>query len=371
MAANDMKGGCRLRSSDKDMPRRHQNGIDSAADALLAPTALLSSQSITTDRHWRLGVISNPLSGSNQRKFPAICRYIDRQPHLPHRIVTNAEEVVTALEDLARREINLIAINAGDGTVQAALTALLHHRPYQTLPLLALLCGGTTNMTARDLGSRGSRIRSLERIQAWSHSGRGNARIVRRPILRVRHPAGHAPYYGLFFGAASIYRGIRLFHSRIHGLGLQGNPANALIIARYLAAIAARNFDELGAAQATITVDGTPLGTERFMLIMTHTLEQLIFGMRPHWGNEEGALRLTAVTAAPKFTLRVMAALCQCRRSRLAIPENGFYSHNAHEIRMALDGGFAVDGELFQAESRQGDLILDAGGQAAFLRLIP
>jgi hypothetical protein len=366
-----MKGVSRPRSSGKNMPRTYIDGIDGAEDASPTPDAFPSPQSVTSDRHWRLGIISNPTSGSNRQRFPAICRYIDRQRHLPHRIATNAEEVVTALEDLARRDVNLVAINAGDGTVQAALTALFHHRPYQTLPLLALLCGGTTNMTAKDLGSRGSRIRSLERILAWSRSGKGNARIVRRPILRVRHPASQIPHYGLFFGAAVIYRGIRLFHSRIHGLGLKGNPANALILARYLAAIAARNLDALGATRARITVDGTPLGPNRFMMILSHTLEQLIFGIRPHWGQEEGALRLTAVSADPKFVLRVMAAICQDRRSRLATPENGFHSHNANEIRIALDGGFALDGELFQAAPHQGELVLDAGGQAAFLRLTP
>lgn len=353
------------------MPRTYQTSTDSEEDVSIAPGAFSSPTPVTNDNRWRMGIISNPTSGSNQKKFPAICRFVDQQLHLPHCIATNAEEVLTALEDLARRDVNLVAINAGDGTVQAALTALFHHRPFKTLPLLALLCGGTTNMTARDLGFHGSRIRSLESILAWSRSGRGKARIVRRPILRLRHPASQLPLYGLFFGAAAIYQGICLFHSRIHGLGLRGRPANALILARYLAAIASRDLDALGATQAKITVDGTPLEAKRFTLILSYTLEQLIFGMRPHWGQEEGALRLTAVSADAKFILRVMAAICQGRRSRLGVSENGIYSHNANEIRIALDGGFALDGELFSATPHQGELVLDACGQAAFLRLNP
>lgn len=353
------------------MPKTNPHGIGVTEAASLLKSQLPLSDTIGGCGRWRMGIISNPMSGSNQRKFPAICRYIDNQRRLPHQIVTNAEEVLSALEDFARQDINLVAVNAGDGTVQAVLTALFHHRPYQRLPVLALMCGGTTNMSAKDLGLQGSRIRSLERLLAWSRTGAGKDRIVRRPVLRVRHPSGRPPLYGLFFGAASIYKGINLFHSRIHGLGLQGNPANALILARFLMAIAIRDFDELGAAGASITIDGKQLDTNRYMLILTHTLEQLIFGIQPHWGEEEGALRLTAVTANPKFFLRVMAAICQGRRSRMAIPENGFHSHNAHEVRMALDGGFAIDGELFQTDPRQGELVLDAGGQAAFLRLNP
>ena len=349
------------------MPKTHPHGREEADDAS-SPMAPSPSPETAPGRPWRMGIISNPTSGSNQRKFPSLCRYIE-QRRLPHRIVTTPADVIQALEDFVRREINLIVVNAGDGTIQAVLNGLLHDRPYPTLPLLALLCGGTTNMTARDLGLSGSRIRSLEQILAWSRSGVGQARITRRPILRVRHPDGRIPLYGLFFGAACIDRGINLFHSRIHGLGLQGRPANALIVARYLAAVAARDFDELGAARATITVDGRKIETKRYMLILSYTLEHLIFGMRPHWGQEEGALRLTAASAHPQKFLRVMAAMWQGRQSRLATPDNGFYSHNAHEIRMALDGGFALDGELFQVDSRQGELVLDAGGQAAFLRL--
>ncbi|MBL0715263.1 MAG: hypothetical protein JJV98_16360 [Desulfosarcina sp.] len=134
------------------MSRTHHHGIGGTEDASLPKPNFPSPEIGTADRHWRLGIISNPMSGSNQRKFPAICRYIDHQRRLPHRIVTNSEEIITALEDFARREINLIAVNAGDGTIQAVLTALFHDRPYQTLPLLALLCGGSTNMTAKDLG---------------------------------------------------------------------------------------------------------------------------------------------------------------------------------------------------------------------------
>ncbi len=350
------------------MTGRKPTSEEEAEDTLppIAPSPVLKTTA--SDRHWRMGIISNPTSGSNQRKFPDICRYIERH-RLPHRMVTTPAEVVAALEDFARREINLIAVNAGDGTIQAVLTALLHERPYPTLPLLALLCGGTTNMTTRDLGFHGSRIQALEHIRSWTRTGTGQAQITRRPILRVRHPDGRLPLYGLFFGAACIYKGINLFHSRIHGLGLQGRPANALIVARYLAAIAARDFGELGAARATISVDGRQLKTNDYMLILTYTLEQLIFGMQPHWGPEEGPLRLTAASAHPRYFLRVMAAMCQSRQSRLATPANGYHSHNAHEVRITLDGGFALDGELFKIDSRQGELVLDAGGQAAFLRL--
>ena len=351
------------------MSSNQNHGIGDADESLMPNHHLSAAAKVPAAGRWRMGVISNPTSGSNRKKFSQIRRYIAEQGDLPHKIVTNAGDVVRAIEELARQDVNLIVVNAGDGTIHAVLTTLFHHRPYQTLPLLALLRGGTTNMTPKDLGLRGSRIQSLARILSWSQSGGSEGFIVRRPILRLQHPTIRLPLYGLFFGAASISKGINLFHKRIHGTGLEGNPANALILARFLMAIAARDLNELGAARATITVDGNTLPAEHFILILTYTLERLIFGMQPHWGTEDGVLRLTAAAATSRHFLRVMAAMCQGRRSRLAIPPNGFYSHNAHEVRMVLNGSFTLDGELFEVDAHQGELVLDAGGQAAFLQL--
>ena len=351
------------------MPNNQHHGIGDTDESLMPNDHSPAMVKVPAAGHWRMAIISNPASGSNKRNFSRICRYVDDQQNLTHKIVTNAEDVARALEDLARQDVNLIVVNGGDGTIHAALTTLFHQRPYQTLPLLALLRGGTTNMTPKDLGLKGSRVQSLERIRSWAQSGGSEGFIVRRPILRLQHPTIRIPLYGLFFGAASISKGIDLFHSRIHGTGLEGNPANAFILVRFLMAIAARDLNELGAARATITVDGKTLPAEQFILILTYTLERLIFGMQPHWGDEDGMLRFTAATASSRHFLRVMAAMCQGRRSRLARPQNGFFSHNAQEVRMALDGRFTLDGELFEVDARQGELVLDAGGQAAFLQL--
>ena len=50
----------------------------------------------------------------------------------------------------------VLAINGGDGTVAAILGALLESKPFVTPPLIALLPGGTANMSAGDVGLRGS-----------------------------------------------------------------------------------------------------------------------------------------------------------------------------------------------------------------------
>lgn len=317
----------------------------------------------------RLGVISNPLSGNNRRRLCAIRRFLAVHSQIPHCHVCNEEDVRATIERFAQENINMVAVNAGDGTVQAVLNTLFRQYPNATHPLLALLPGGTTNMTALDLGILGPRIRALDHLVRYVRDGQGTIEIVQRPVLRVRRPVSPSPIYGLFLGAAGIYHGIQLFHARLRGMGLKGNPANLFIVARLLAAFASRNFDALGATRATIRLTQHQLPATRYILIMAHTLERLILGLRPHWGSEEGPLRLTAISATPRHFYKSFFHLMCGRHSRHLTPEKGYFSHNADEIQLKLEGGFAIDGETYLAGTDQGDLRIDVGGQAAFVRL--
>jgi len=118
-----------------------------------------------------MGVISNPLSGANRRKgLGAIQHCLQGYPDVPHRVVRGLADVQAALEDFRRRRLNLIVVNSGDGTIQAALTVLLGQQLFDSTPVLALLNGGTTNMTHQDLGVGGPPGEALRRVIASGFS---------------------------------------------------------------------------------------------------------------------------------------------------------------------------------------------------------
>ena len=57
------------------------------------------------------------------------------------------------------------------------------------------------------------------------------------------------------------------------------------------------------------------------------------------------------------------------QRCRMRTPENGYFSHNASEVRLKLNSGFMLDGELHPAGPDPQEVVLNNGGQASFLRL--
>jgi hypothetical protein len=312
--------------------------------------------------------MSNPLSGGNAHgRLKAVHRLLQGYPDVPHREVRTVEEVQATLDEFARRDLNLVVVNSGDGTVQAALTALLTHRFSRPLPLLTLLRGGTTNMTHQDLGLPGPCLGALRRLMRWAYHGEGAARIRRRTVLKVQSSTCPHPLYGFFFGAACIFKGIQFFHSKVHRMGLSGDPAHVLILARFLWALARRDDALVAPVPAQLRVDGSGMGSKDYLLLLVTTLERLILGLRPFWNRGSGRLQLTAVSARPRNLLRVLPALIHGRSNSLATPDNGYLSCCAEEIQLELDGGFAIDGELFTADSRSGPVLVQDGGVADFL----
>jgi len=317
-----------------------------------------------------VGLISNPWSGANRRRgLGAIRRCLQHYPEVPHHLVQNADDVQAALEDCRRRDLNLIVINSGDGTVQAALTVLLGQRLFDPPPLLALLSGGTTNMTHQDLGLAGSPARAVSRVMAWAYHGDGAARIRRQTILKIQTGSVGRPLFGLFFGSACIFDGIRFFHARVRRTGLRGDAAHLLIVARFLWALARRDDAWVAPLTAGVRAGRLTVAPSSYLLLLVTTLDRLILGLRPFGPQAEGPLKFTAVSARLRHPLQTLWFMLHGRPAACARSENGCITCNASAIHLDMDGGFAVDGELFRADARAGPVRIEDGGQAEFLRL--
>ena len=144
----------------------------------------------------KIGLISNPGSQRNRRGLQEIRQVLAGNPDIVHVTTEARGELDEVLADFARRGVDLLLINGGDGTVQTVLTRLLEKRPFETPPYLAILPRGMANTTAADVGLRGnSRCRpepSDRRQQGRRHrrSRRRTPRSAHRePCRRERRNA--------------------------------------------------------------------------------------------------------------------------------------------------------------------------------------
>ncbi len=316
----------------------------------------------------RLGLLINPLSGGNRSGMGRIKKTLAEYPEISHCEVQTPSDVASALTEFASKEINVVAVIGGDGTVQAVLTALFHLKLFPKLPLLAILRSGTDSMISRDVGLKGNPHRAMQRLLHWDCTGNGNASIARRSILRIDMGTRKSPIYGMFFGAASIYQGIQFCRGSMHTLGLHGDLANGLTLFRLLT-MSLRKSGKLVPVPISVGLDENPPHQQEYLLMLISTLERLSMGLRPYWGTENGPLHYTAVGANPRYLLQSLPSLVRGRKNRYGSRENGYFSHNAHEIRLSIDSGFTIDGELFMPDKRLGSIVVQAGGEASFLQL--
>ena len=160
----------------------------------------------------QIGLINNLRAGRNYKEVSRILSLLRSYPHVCHVETDRAGALPEAIDDLARRKIDLLVINGGDGTLQHTLTELLVDRPFEKTPMIAPLAGGRTNMTALDLGASRNPVKGLKAVLDAAAAGTLHERIVDRPVIRIEFEGGRRVEYGMFFGAGMIRRAVSLVH---------------------------------------------------------------------------------------------------------------------------------------------------------------
>lgn len=317
---------------------------------------------IAAARRPSVAMLTNPRSGGNRKGLDGIRRFLAENPQLQHAEAVSPDQVRSVLADFAAREIDLLVVNGGDGTVQSVLTTLYGQGLFRRPPVLALLQAGTTSMLARDVGVSGRPLEALARIRDWQ----GAQHIVERSILKVRQGTDAPALCGMFFGAGAIPRGIELFHGQVNPKGVRGEFFPGVILARLLLSAFTGNEKHLPPTDMVIHVDDAPVQESRYLFALVSTLERLFLGMHPYWGKQPGPLRFSAVRSKPPCLLRNLPFLLRGRSISTVSPENGYFSHNARRITLDFKGRFTLDGELFEAVS---PLTIESAGPARFLKI--
>ena len=317
----------------------------------------------------RIGVISNPLSGGNRKGLQPVERMLADYSQALHRRAVHPNQVKAAIRDFACQGVDLVVVNGGDGTIHAVLMALFTTEWPDRMPFLALLRAGTASMIARDVGLPGSRLQGLSRLLGWAYAGRGAAALVKRPVLRLEWERGGEPMYGMFFGAGWIYEGIQFCLTRVHTKGVGGELAAGLTLVRFL--LAAIRGDRRTVPPAPIRVgwEGMAMQDMDVLVFFVTTLGRLFLGIRPYWGTERAPLHVTAIRSDAAHFLRTAPFLIRGQRGRWATPRHGYLSHNLHDLRLYLQSGFTLDGQLYPSDPQLGAMRLRKGGEADFLRL--
>lgn len=326
------------------------------ADSTLAEGGDRAAPACPKKSRVRIALLSNPKSTGNLAQLPRIREYCADHPDVFHYEVEHADQIGKAMSSIARVAPKVLAINGGDGTVQAALTELTNGGHFgDTPPPVAVLPSGKTNLIALDLGARGDPVETLERLIALARADTLADYTVARELIALRRPGGgeDRPVIGMFLGGAGLADTMIYCREKIYPLGLPNNVAHVITA---MAAMAKQLF---GIKANFLPPDSKPLSvffseherpiTGRFSLLAVTTLEKLLLStnMGVH---REGRLKLLAIEEQPESVMSALLAKIGGRLGRK--PVRGVHFEETDEIMIEAESSDVIlDGETFRAES--------------------
>lgn len=318
----------------------------------------------------RVAIISNRNSGHNRQQFPAIATRLAQCAGLRHHVTDHAHELPAVLAQLAADGLDILAINGGDGTAAAIFRELFESRPFATLPDLVLLPGGTANMTAGDVGVRGSLKAAVKRFCRWHDAGcprPGHA--LERHVLAVRAGDLDGTHYGMFIGGGAIIHATEYAHAEVHSRGLRDDFSLGLVLVRAIWGMVRGEARFSRPSPVSVSVDGGEFHDYDALILAASTLQRLFLGIRPFWGQGEAPLQLSLVESGALRLLRSFPGILRGRPGRKATPANGYHSWRAQELRLLLDGHLNMDGEILDATRSRGPVSIRPAGPLRFIRL--
>jgi diacylglycerol kinase family enzyme len=296
----------------------------------------------------QVALLNNLRAGRSGAEVSRILGFLRAFPHVHHVETERAQALPEAISDLAKRQVDLLVVNGGDGTLQHTLTEILAHGVLDPVPMIAPLRGGRTNMTALDIGSNRDPVKGLAGLLQAVESGRIVERISARPVLRIEPGRARDVHYGMFFGAGLIPRAIELTH-RLFPTGRSQGAFGATVVTGSLIAraVMGHRHSLLTPDKAEILVDGEAVRGGEFQLLIASSLDHLFARMNPFWGSGSGGVRFTGIAAGAKRKLLAAPGILRGRPRAFATPENGYTSRNAESVELTLGSGFTIDGETY------------------------
>lgn len=293
-----------------------------------------------------VGLVYNPLSHRNRGK--------DLESRIAPDVIvvqpSNRAQLPEALARLAGRDIDLLVINGGDGTVRDVLTCgdVIFGENW---PAIAVLPKGKTNALAVDLEAPADWT-----LQAAIDAFGNGTRIVRRPLAITRLEQPGSRVLGFILGAGAFTIGTRAGQSA-HKLGAFNSLAVGVTtlwgVLQILFGSRANPWRRGTKMDIRLAPGGAPMAhsgagdPERRQLLLVSTLERFPAGLKP-FGTLRKGLKLAVLDQVARRIAALLPAVMM-GWSPAKLRERGIHQLVATAFEIELDDQFILDGEAFPA----------------------
>ena len=248
-----------------------------------------------------IGVIHNPNAKKNRGKnhiVPSLRKIVGKSGIVEE--TKHPDEIPRATEKFRNMDIDILAINGGDGTNHLTLTHFLKVYAGQPIPPFIHLRGGTMNTVANSLGiSREPTEQILKKI-ADKYTRREKMDVIKRNIMKI------GDKYGFIFGSGLVANFLEAYYE-----GRTTGPGKAIrVIAKsIISAISRTEYIKklFMPVNARVSADSREIPLRYFTLLLGATIKDVGLGFKPTYlGDKAGTFHLLASDISP---IRVILSL--------------------------------------------------------------
>ena len=314
-----------------------------------------------------IAVVSNPRSGRNRRNPQLVERLayvlgdsgVVAQPR-------DLDDLEDSIRELRERDIDIVCVNGGDGTLHKVLSALVvvygdgatgDALRSVRLPRVAILKGGTVNTMARNIGQKTGGDTMLGHVVSAWHAGRP-LRTVERTAMVVNGTSA-----GFLFGTGVLYRFMRMYEE-----GSRPTPWKAVKLVTQVCLstavggeLASRVF---APDEAQVSLDGRSWEPSAYASIAVGTMDDLGLGFKLFHSASRHVDHLHALG----FACPPMSILKRFHRIPMGRPLDQPGIIDLIGQQLIIEGpaaqGFMMDGDFVIGGQR---LVVEAGPRVRFV----
>lgn len=291
-----------------------------------------------------IAVVTNPRSRQNRRD-PGIAGQLAYTLGARGQVAAPRDraELVEVASRFRDADVDVLAINGGDGTAHVVLTAFLAAYGDRPLPPVALLRGGTMNTVASGLGIRGTAATLLESLVRRYHQAEPFP-TAERHLLVVD---GDVPQAGFLFGTGLLANFLEAYYE-----GSEPSPAKAaaLLAKAAISACVDGAFIRriMRPTEVEVEVDGTRWDANRFLSVCAGTVDDIGLGFRPFYESlrHPGRMHALGLHCTPLDVVRALPRIWR------ALPIGHPDVDSAVAVRLRLRSArpiaFMIDGDFHQ-----------------------
>jgi diacylglycerol kinase (ATP) len=295
-----------------------------------------------------IGIISNPHSRRNRRHPEQMRRlaYVLGQDDT-YELTNRIEDVGDAARQFKQNDIDILALNGGDGTNHVTLTKFIEVWGDAPLPKVALLRGGTMNTVSDAVGVKGSPPRLLANLVEKYYT-KQPFETTCRDLLEITDETGTR--YGFIFGNGIVSNFLEVYYDT-------GKPSPTMAARLLAKAIATMPFgSEINRKlfrpfRARIELDEQVWSERDYTAVLASTVDQIGLGFRPFIRSEEceGAFHILGLVSGPIDTVKALPRI----RLGLPVDDDVFRSSVSDEAVFISEEPitYTIDGDMHCAES--------------------